>query len=231
MFKIIYVTGKNNFFFLILLYFIFLNPVNAENLNQNNDISKIELVGTITGKHVLAILRINNQSDGIYQVNQTILGYTITAITKKSVTLIKNNKSSSLALVPVQDRKYYDLNSTDTSATTLASYEYRINRNTFNSLQSDTQTWLNNIKMKIYLENGYFTGYQITKIQENSPAALLGLAEGDIIMGINNIFIKQDPEYFITKIGQLKNASQFTLNMKNEDLNFNLKFTITDDNN
>ncbi len=226
MFNTIKCIRKKNLFFLIFLYFMFLNLVNADNLKKNNVGIRIELVGTITGKHVLAILRIKNQSEGIYQVNQTILGYTITTITKKTVTLVKHNQSSTLTLIPVKNRKYNGLN---TNPTTLTIYEYRINRNIINSLQSDTQTWLNNIHMKMHTEDGYFTGYQITQIQENSPAALLGLAEGDIITGINNIFIKQNPEHFITKIGLLKNAKQFTLNMKNEDVDFKLKFTITDD--
>ena len=75
--------------FLVNLYFAFLNIASADNLDLENSISKVELVGTITGKHALAILRLENQLEGIYQLNQTILGYTIKSISEKICSLNK----------------------------------------------------------------------------------------------------------------------------------------------
>ncbi|MFV2059388.1 MAG: hypothetical protein ACC653_01820 [Gammaproteobacteria bacterium] len=208
-----------------------INITNADNSNPTDDgeISQIELVGTITGKHVLAILRIKNDSEEIYQINQFVLGYKITAIANDSVTLTQSNKSTHLSLVPATNRKYHGNISNLNNAEKITRYEYRINRKTFNSLHNDTQTWLNNIGMKVLTEDGYFSGYQITRIKENSPAELLGLSEGDIITGINNSLIREDPNNFITKIGQLKNAKHFTLNMRNKQFIFELKFIINDD--
>lgn len=215
--------------FLVNLYFAFLNIASADNLDLENSISKVELVGTITGKHALAILRLENQLEGIYQLNQTILGYTIKSISEKSVVLIKNNKFITLTLVPIKKRQYYGLNTTSDNKKTLANYEYRIKRNTFNSLHNDTQSWLDNVRMEMHIEDGYFTGYRITHIRANSPAELLGLTEGDIIKGINDVLIKQNTEKFITKINQLPNATHFTLNMRHKEVDFNLKFFIEDD--
>lgn len=206
------------------LYFVFLSCASASNLDSGDDISKIKLVGTITGKHALAILRIENQSDGIYQLNQKILNYSIKSISEKSVLLTKYNKSITLTLIPVKNRQFYDTNSRD--ETSIATHEYRISRNTFDSLHKNTQSWLNNVRMEIQLDNGYFTGYKITYIKKNSPAELLGLAEGDIIKGVNNVFIKQNTENFISNISKLRNANQLILNMRHKDIDFNLKLVI-----
>jgi len=206
------------------LYLVFLSFASASNQDSGNNISKIKLVGTITGKHALAILRIENQSDGIYQLNQKILNYSIKSILEKSVLLTNHNESITLTLIPVKNRRYYGANSKD--KTSIATHEYQISRNTFDSLHKNTQSWLNNVRMEIQLDNGYFTGYKITYIRKNSPAELLGLAEGDIIKGVNNVFIKQNTENFINNISKLVNAKQFILNMRHKDIDFNLKFVI-----
>jgi len=209
-----------------ILVFISKNTLVASEV----DFSKVELVGTITGKHTLAIIRLKDKSEGIYQINQELLGYTIISISAKSVLLKKFDKLFTLSLIAIKNRHYYgdesDLNSKN--KTTLVTYEYRINRNTFNSLHNDTQSWLDNVGMKMQIENGFFSGYEITFIKENSPAELLGLTQGDVIKGINNIMIKQNTENFIKKISTLTNAKQFTLNMKHNDTEFNLKFLIQD---
>jgi type II secretory pathway component PulC len=222
------IVGNKKLFFLIYLNFALINISNAEDLTTDDVISKIELVGTITGKHILAILRYDNKLEKIFQLNQSIQGYTLTTISNKSVTLTKKNKSSILLLIPNRNRKYFDTNSNTNKISIPPTYEYRMNRKTFTSLHADTQTWLNDVQMKIVIQESYFTGYRITHIQENSPAELLGLSEGDVIVGLNNTLIKQNPEDFITKIGQLKNAKQFILNMKHAQLAFKLKFIIDD---
>ena len=231
MFRQLIDTKSGNFLIFVHLYFTLLNFVSADNLNSENTISNIKLVGTITGKHALAILRLENKLEGIYQLNQKILDYTITSISEKSVILTIDKKSITLTLIPIKNRKYYGADSTSNNKTKLATYEYRVNRKTFNSLHNDIQSWLDNIQMKIHLDNGYFTGYRITNIKKNSPVELLGLTEGDIIKGINDVLIKQNAENFITKISQLANANQFTLNMRHKEMDFNLKFLIEDDNN
>lgn len=220
------ITCKGSLFLFLNLYLLFLNLASAATLNSTNALSKIDLVGTITGKHALAILRLQNHSEGIYQINQKISGYTVTVISKKSVVLTKNKKSYTLALVAVANRHFYDINDNTSKKTTLATYEYRINRNTFNSLRYDTQSWLDNVRLEMQVENGYFSGYIMTYIRKNSPAELLGLTEGDVIKGINGILIKQNTEYFINNISQLTNARQFTLNMRHKETDFNLKFLI-----
>ncbi len=210
-------------------YFIIVNIALASTAAAN--VSNIELVGTITGKRSFAILRLPNNAEGIYQLNQTILGYSIKTISKKSVVLTKKQHTVKLSLLAVKERQYYGLNNKPDISTPLKTHEYRINRNTFNSIKNDTQFWLDSVRFKLHIQDGFLSGYQITKVQKNSPAELLGLVEGDIIKGINGVLIKQNADNFIKKISLLENANQFTLNMSHSDINFNLKFIIDADKN
>ncbi len=218
----------NKIIIIFCFYFSLTMSALAKALDVNKtDIQTVELVGTIIGKHTLAVLRIKNQSEGIYQQNQKILGYTIKSITKQSVLLTQQYKSIRLTLVPVKNRKHPGTKHSATQANR-PSYEYRINRNTFNSLQTDTQSWLDNIRMLMHIENGYFTGYKISYIRDNSPAELLGLIKDDIIIGIDNILVKHNAEDFIKKLGKLENTNMFVLNMKRKQQEFNLVFHIDD---
>ncbi len=222
-----YLTKKLflNYCYIILMHIALSSPASAAN------ISNIELVGTITGKRSFAVLRIPNNSEGIYQINQTILGYTIKTISKKSVILTKGQHTVKLSLLAIKERQYYGLNTNPVASTPLKTHEYRINRNTFNSIKNDTQFWLDTVRFELQIQDGFLSGYTITKIQKNSPAELLGLVEGDIIKGINGVLIKQNTTDFIKKISLLENVNQLTLNMSHSEVDFNLKFIIEDDTN
>jgi len=213
-------------FFSFNLYIILTCSVLAA--NSNSQLSDLKLVGTITGKHVLAIIRVKDKSDGIYKLDQKILGYAITAITQKSVTLTKQNKTYSLNIIAIKNRLFYGINSNSKNNEIPKIIQYRINRNTFESLADDTQSWLNDVQMTMEIEKGNFTGYKIVRIQKNSPADLLGLTEGDVIRGINGILIKNNADSFIKKIGTLAKTSTFTLNMKHKQKKFDLRFIIED---
>ncbi|VAW96872.1 hypothetical protein MNBD_GAMMA22-1238 [hydrothermal vent metagenome] len=219
--------------FLFLCYLFFVNiALAAPSIAASGaDISKLELVGTITGKRSFAVLRIANKAEGIYQLNQSILGYSIKAINKKSITLAKYKQIIKLSLVPVRKRQFFGLDANPKMTAPLKAHEYRINRNTFNSIKIDTQFWLDSVHFKLEIEDGYLSGYKITNIQKNSPAELLGLVEGDIIKGINGVLIKKNADNFIKKISLLEKANHFTLNMSHENTKFDLTFIIEDDEN
>jgi len=214
-----------------LLFFSFISgatPLFAASSSEA-DIENIELVGTITGKHQLAIIRVLNQSDKIYQLHQKILGYSIKSITIKTVTLEKRQKLYTLDLIAIQNRKLFTSRSMANISQVDVNFEYRINRKTFDTLSQDTQSWLDDVGLELQLDDGYWSGYKITYVRENSPAELLGLVTGDIIKGINDIAIRQNAEKFIQHISQLSNVTQFTLNMKHDNNDFTITIIIDDE--
>jgi len=191
-------------YLMLIIIFALASTLNAQMLPELN----LNLLGTLIEsdpmKSVAILEDIATHQQKTFKAGDDINEYKIVRIGRGEISLLKEGKV---------DKVEFPLGSVDQAVISVSDHEKIIDVKELNKIVPDLNTAIKQAFAVPNFESGKITGFKIAKIKDKELAQKVGIAEGDIVLGINEY--KLDSVKTPFKIyNNLRNAPELNIQIK-----------------
>ena len=197
-------------------------PLKIDSLKQTE--LKLTLCGTVTGstQNDYAVIESKPEGQNLYHVGDVIQGAALKLILREKVILHVNGKDEILEMAKIVSA---DKTTVRDKRSAPATRNISITRDQIEGASKNINQLLQQVNIRPHFENGKPDGLMLSRIKHNSIFKQMGLANGDILTGVNGKPIKS-VDNALALYESLQSSGELSLEIKRRGRVQTIQYTL-----